>query len=316
MNAASCEFGTVVSAWVAAVSSSSARDGADAAGWSRWFWLACALWLFIRVWRGWGEGLPREVCAVLALVGGALGGWLLAPSAAALLQTSGLAAYPEPALRTIGGALAGLLIWFVIGTVGRVLFKTTGQQTFAPVRLVYGAGGALVGLVLGLVGVVLLVSGVRLLGTVAEAARNPPTTAATSQPNTPRLQRTADGLHGLKQSLENGPGGGLLELLDPVPADTYRQLGDIARIAADPRAQERLLDDPRVRRLADHPRIVALREDPALARALEQKDFARLLRDQRILALAQDPQIQAEIRAIDWSAALQHALRASSPEPR
>ncbi len=166
----------------------------------------------------------------------------------------------------------------------------------------------------GFVGIVLLGSGARLLGTVAEAARTAPA-ATPSQPSA-RVQRTADGLHGLKQSLENGPGGGLLELLDPVPAETYRQLGDIARVAADPRAQERLLDDPKVRRLAEHPKIVALREDAALGRALEQKDFARLLRDPRILALAQDPQIQAEIRAIDWAAALRHALRASSPEPR
>jgi hypothetical protein len=101
----------------------------------------------------------------------------------------------------------------------------------------------------------------------------------------------------------------LLELFDPVPASTYRQLADTARVAADPQAQERLLDDPRVRRLADNPKIVALRDDREIARALEAKDFLRLLRDPRVLALARDAQIQAEIRAIDWPAALARALR-------
>jgi hypothetical protein len=103
-----------------------------------------------------------------------------------------------------------------------------------------------------------------------------------------------------------------------VPAATYRQLGDIARVAADPQAQERLLDDPKVRRLAEHPKIVALGEDREITRALEEKDFLRLLRDPRVLALANDPQIQAELRGIDWPGALAHALRAapSSAEGR
>ena len=298
-----------VTAWVAAMSSTAPTRVSENSGphWSSLFWVGCVLWLLLRVWRGWQAGLPRQVCAVVALLAGALAGWLLAPGAASLLRTYWT--YPDPVLLTGGGILAGFVVWFGITLLSRVLFKTTGQQTFAPVRLLYGAGGALIGVVLGLVGVVVFASGARLLGTVAAAARAPAQTTAGASPN-PRAQRTVEGLHNLKQSLENGPGGGLLELFDPVPASTYRQLADTARVAADPRAQERLLEDPRIRRLADNPRIVALRDDRDIVRALEEKDFLRLLRDPRVLALARDAQVQAEIRAIDWPAALARALRA------
>ncbi len=283
--------------------------------WGGIFWIGCAIFVFLRVLRGWQEGLPRQIFSVVAFIAAIVAGWVFGPSLVPWLR--GHWDFPDPVLRAAGGLAIGFIVWLVINLLSRVLFRTTAQQTFAPVRLVYGVGGALVGLVLAVVYVVVFASGARLLGTVAEAARSPaagqvfdPGTG--SRGASSRSGRAVDGLHGLKRSLENGPAGGFLEMLDPVPAATYRQLTDIARVAGDPRAQERLLDEPRIRRLAEHPKIAALREDPAFVRALEQKDYFRLVRDPRFIAIVNDAQLQTEIREIDWPAALSRALRGGS----
>ena len=283
--------------------------------WGGIFWIGCAIFVVLRVLRGWQEGLPRQIFSVVALVAGFLAGWLFAPGAVPWLR--GTWNFPDPVLRVLGGLGIGILVWLVINVLSRLLFRTTAQQTFAPTRLIYGVGGAIVGLVLAAVYVVVLASGARLLGTVAEAGA--PRTA--EQPGSggeprgagPEGSRAAGGLPGLKRSLEAGPAGGFLEMLDPVPAATYRQLKDITRVAADPRAQERLLDEPRIRRLAEHPKITALRDDPEIVRALEQQDYLRLVRDPRFISIVNDPQLQAAIRDIDWPGALSRALRGSPP---
>jgi len=272
--------------------------------------------------RGWRLGLMRQVMRVIAIVAAYaaafFGGQLLVPIARPLLKI------PDVVLSILCGALLAVLVYFVITSVGTIVFKRTRQQDSAIIRFLYGLTGAAIGLFLGAFLVWLVVVGVRSIGAVADAHVNEQ--AAADKPKTssrnlhaidvrrgsldsnepsPSLMTT---LARLKNSLEMGTVGDFVKKTDAIPTKTYETLGKLGQVVSNPQTADRFLSFPGALELSEHPRIVALREDPEIQELITQGRFFDLLQDQRLIDALNDPTLLEQLRKFDLQRALDYSI--------
>lgn len=282
----------------------------DANHWQVVFFVSAAVFLTYQVVRGWRLGVARQLVNLLALAAGyataIFGGRLAAP----IFRPLG---YPDFIVSLVAGSVLAFIVFAALSSLGALLFRRTAEQEIGLVRISYGAGGSLVGLVFGVVTIWFFVLGIRLLGTVAEAevqmaAQQP---VETSHGMVVRVQPgpMAENLARIKESLDHSAAGAVVQRLDPVPVRAYDVLAKMSRVLSSPASMGRFLDFPGAQPLARHPRILALQSDPAILRAIEERNFLSLLKNQRIVAAANDPEVNALVRRFDLEKALDYALR-------
>jgi hypothetical protein len=261
----------------------------------------------------------RELINLLALTCAYLmavfGGHMLAP----LLHPLGI---PDSLVGVVGGALLGLMVFFAITISGAILFKKTSQQTVAVVRVGYGLAGAVLGGLMGLFIVWIMVLGIRVLGTVAEtrieAAKHPvqtvrgkPTPKPIPQAPGPWVQRLAK----IKQALEQGAAGAVVEQVDPIPGTLYSLLSRVGQMISNEQSIDRFLAYPGVKMLTEHPKIAALQKDPEIARDLIAGNYLALVRNDRIIRAANDEEIAELMQKFEFEKALDYALRKPDKQP-
>lgn len=281
--------------------------------------------ILFEVVRGWRLGLMRQVMRVIAIAAAYAAAWfggqLLVPVARPLLKI------PDVVLSILCGAVLALLIYFVITSVGTIVFKRTRQQDSAVIRFLYGLTGAVIGLFFGAFLVWLIVVGVRSIGAVADAQVHELSTTA-SKPAAPlrRNMHAVDVRRGLlnksneqspsllsslarlKNSLELGTVGEIVKKSDVVPTRTYEILGKLGQVASSPQNAERFLSYPGAHELSEHPRIVALRDDPEIEELFTQGRFLDLLQDQRIIDALNDPTLTDQLKKFDLQRALDYSI--------
>jgi hypothetical protein len=292
--------------------------------WQTIFLSFAGILLLLQILRGWHLGLPRQLVRIGALVAAyataLYGGGVAVPWLRPLIKV------PDFIISAIAGVILATIVYSVINTVGTILFKRTGQQESGIVRLVYGFSGAFLGLFFGLFFIWLMLVGIRSLGAIAEAQINASAPSrvprfeerAGARPSGPMRRTPAEvpqqdsfamALARLKKSVEFGSFGEVVKQTDVLPGGGYETLGKVGEVFAKPERAARFLSYPGIVELADNPQILALRADPEIARLLEEGRLWTLLQDERLIDVANDPELRRQIKAIDFNAALDHALR-------
>ncbi|MCX7869747.1 MAG: hypothetical protein N2322_07320, partial [Terrimicrobiaceae bacterium] len=252
-------------------------------------------------------GVVRAGVNLAALVLSGAFGFLAGQAAGALLGGAD----------TPAGFLAGLAIGlvFAIGLfavlwlAGLLLFKRTAQQS-GVARLLWGAGGSLLGLLTALVILWGGISLIRAFGAMGAGAERAAAEAHRPPPPAARAFVT------LRESLEMGPVGSAAKAADPVPADLYELIEALMRLTSSQEAMLRFLEDPSVQAVVKHPRMAALLTDPDVVEAARKRNFPALLTSRSLHAAIEDPSLAAAIRKIDLRAALNSALApAQTPHP-
>jgi hypothetical protein len=254
-------------------------------------------WVLLSFFRGWTQGILKQLLVPLAVFGASVAAILITPTASGYLYQN--TRLPASAL------LLGLAIWFLaynlLLLVGGIIFKRTRDQDFAIVRLVFGVGGAAVAVVYAFLQIWVVVVGIRIFGRVAEDQ-----IAVQSSRNSVSGGLVV-GLVRLKNSLELGSGKIVLDQLDPVPPEAYRRFDQCSQLLANPRAFGRLLESPALRGLWENPRIRALQSDPELLEAIRRGDFLSVLSNPKVFALWTDPSIRALLSGDQIQAACDYA---------
>jgi hypothetical protein len=271
--------------------------------------------------RGWRLGLMRQlmrVAAVTAAYAAAyFGGDLLVP----LLRSS--LKMPDIVISALAGAILAMTVYGIIATLGTILFKRTAQQSSGMIRLVYGSGGALIGICFGAFFIWLLLIGIHLAGSIADAqvqaqAKGGQLRAPAAQsrlPDDASLKPNFDAdslmklLARLKNSMELGTVGDVVKRTDSLPAGGLQTLGEVGPLLANPGTARKFLDSPGARELSEHPKIVALRNDPEIAEMIAQGRLFELLRDPRVVDAINDPTLTERVRQFDLKKALDHASK-------
>lgn len=280
------------------------------------FLLAAVLFVAFTAWHGWRLGIVRQVMNILALAAayiiGYFGGGRLGPLLHRFIDL------PERALAVLGAVGMGFVIYCCVMLLGVIAFTKTAQQKAGIMRLGYGISGAACGALYGLFLVWITVLAIRLLGSVAEtqlsvAYYRPPQVAGKISP-TPTPQATPPSavirtLAHMKESLEQGPTGAVVQQVDPIPGTLYGILRKLGVMVSDERSVDRFLSYPGVKPLLAHPKIAALQNDPEIQRSIVERNYFALVRNPHIIAAANDVEIAQLMQKFEFEKALDYALR-------
>jgi len=271
--------------------------------------------LLLEIIHGWRLGLVRQLVRVIAIIVAYSGGFFAAGATVPLLRSH--LKLPDPILAVVGGAILAFILFAAINLIGAFLFKKTAQQPSSVIRLIWGITGALLGILLGAFTLWLTFTGIRMVGSIAEArldTPNPPgisarpnetidPSASVSPPN-PFMTMLAD----MKSSLEGGHVGDAVRAVDPLPPTLYRDLEKAGEVAANVENAERFLSFPGAREISEHPKVVALRNDRQVMELIASGQVFELMKNQRMIDALNDPSLQARIKTFDLERALDYAL--------
>lgn len=265
---------------------------------STWLWLAAVLYLLFEIWRGWRRGVMRHGMSVIALIIAGGVGWIFAWMTG--FVSDRIIPLPYPAGRLIFGLVAGLAFYLAAVALSSLLFKKTAQKPAGIVRLFYGAGGGLFGLIFGLLILWGGLSIFRTLGAMAEARQGAP----------------GDGqLVAIKESLEEGATGAIVDQVDIVPSNIYAIITKLLRVTQSPEATARFFTYPQTQRLLTQPKIMELFSDPTVAGAASDGNYFSLLTSPKLAEIASDADVQKSFKSFELEKALDYALRESAPSP-
>ncbi len=118
----------------------------------------------------------------------------------------------------------------------------------------------------------------------------------------------------MKQSLEQGPAGVVVQQVDPIPGSLYTILHKLGVMASDEKSMDRFLNYPGAKQITQHPKIAALQNDPDITRDILNHDFLNLIRNRRIIAAANDAEITELLRKFEFEKALDQALQGTGKE--
>jgi uncharacterized membrane protein required for colicin V production len=266
----------------------------------QWIFLAVAfLWLVISTARGWSKGVMRQLVSVVALIAAV---WVTSRF------SSNLADYLRTALHFPEGIVtlvAILFLWIVtsnlIVLIGHIVFKKTRDQESPTAEWIYGLGGAFLGFLYGLFFLWLIMIGIRLAGYVAEKELSVLVErgAAVAFPAT---------LAKLKNSIEHGAGGPILNAVDPIPQRLYREIDQWERAVSDPKILRKMMEYPGFQNVWRDPRVKALQDDPEIQAAAHQGNLIALMSNRKVLALMNDPEIRKAFSPEQLQEALDYAL--------
>jgi hypothetical protein len=248
--------------------------------------------------RGWRQGLMRQAIGIFALFAA---GFLV-------LQFTGrledLLRSHVPSLILI--PVSAVLIWIVsfntIVLIGQLLFRRTRDCESSFSRLVSGFGGGAIGAGCGFLLVFCALIGVKMIGRLA--ANQVEIQQARNENSGVFIRNLAK----LKNSVELGYGGRLLEWVDPIPSRFYQELDQYSRVIADPGAIQKLLEYPSLRRIWVNPQIIEIERDPEIVSDLQRGDILAVFTNRKVAALLKDPQLRKLFAQGDLDAAFRYSL--------
>lgn len=272
--------------------------------------------LLLEVIHGYRLGLIRQLVRVIAIIVAYACGFFAANATIPIMRS--YLKLPDPILAILGGAILGFILFAAINLIGAFLFKRTAQHSSPVIRLIWGIAGALLGILLGVFTLWLTFTGIRMVGSVAQArlhTPNPPSIAtrpngiaepaAEQSPSNPLMTMVAD----MKSSLESGHVGAAVRAVDPLPLTLYRGLEKAGEVASNPESAERFLSFPGAREISEHPKVVALRNDRQIMDLIASGQVFELMKNQHVIDALNDPSLQARIKRFDFERALDYALQ-------
>lgn len=276
-------------------------------GWASWLPAAAGIYLLFEIWRGWRRGIVRHGVSVFALLTAGGIGWIFAWMTGGIVDR--LIPLPVPAGRLVVGLAAGLAFYVAVVTLSSLLFKKTSQQSSGIVRLIYGFGGAVFGLIFGLT---ILWGGVSILRALGAMAQGQKAAAAhNGAPASPVDKKLA----ALKGSLEHGETGSLVEKVDIVPSSTYSVIAKLVQLSRSPDAVHRFFEYPGTQQLLMQPKIAGLFTDESVIAAASEGDYFGLLSNPKLSAVISDPEVQKSFANFELEKALDYALWSPPTSP-
>lgn len=273
--------------------------------WQNVLLYSAAVFLLWEIYAGWRRGLVRGGLHFGAFVASGLVGMLVGQSVGAVVAL----VLPGVAFLAglVSGAAVALAILGICLFLGAVLFKRTSQQPPGPFRWLFGAGGAFFGLLTGLFILWGAVSIIRTSGAVAKSGM-----AGQKSQNAPASTLV---FATLKDSLEMGPVGDIIQSIDILPSETYEHMSRLGQLTKNQDALVRFLDYPGMQEIVSHPRVQALLQDPVVVQSAENKNFIALIQSRTVLNAATDPSLQKLILALDLEKALDYAMPPAQDQP-
>lgn len=274
--------------------------------WQRYLFIVATLFLTWEVWRGWKFGAVRSLLRLAALFCAWIGGTTVAGATGTVI---GFVTKTPPLLApAIVGLIVAVVIYIALSLVAGLLFKTTENHS-GVVRWGFGLGGAICGLIYGLLLLWGSITMIRGLGALGELR----VVQARNEGRSPATEKNALFLIKLKESLELGATGKTLKKADPLPTSFYDNIVKVSMVAGDQQALERFCQYPETLEIIANPHIAAFLQDPQLEKAADSRNILPLIRNKHVQAAMNDPKLIAQLQTYNLTAALDYALELQAP---
>ncbi|MEP6668137.1 MAG: CvpA family protein [Chthoniobacter sp.] len=279
------------------------------------FLVGAVLFIAFTAWHGWRLGIVRQIMSILALAAAYIIGYFGGGNLGRLLHH--FFDLPERALAVLGAVGLGFVVYCCITLLGVIAFTKTAQQKAGLTRLGYGISGSACGALYGLFLVWIMVLAIRLLGSVAEtqltmpehprliAGKPSPSPSPSPTPPSAMIRTLAH----MKESLEQGATGAVVQQVDPIPGTLYGILRKLGVMVSDDKSVDRFLSYPGVKPLLAHPKIAALQNDAQISRDIVNQNYFALIRNPHIITAANDAEIAELMRKFEFEKALDYAIR-------
>ena len=274
--------------------------------WQRYLFYAATAFLIWEIWRGWRLGAVRGLLRLAALFCAWIGGTAAAGTTGTVLAF--FSKVPPLIAPAVAGLTVAIGIYIAISLLAGLLFKKTEHHA-GMVRWGFGVGGAVCGLIYGLIllwGGITMIRGLGALGELRVVqARN--------KGRDPSGERTALFMIRLKESLELGTAGKAFRKADPLPTAFYDNIVKVSMVMGDQHALERFCEYPPTQALVANPHLAALLQDPQLEKAAESRNILPLIRNSHVQAAMRDPELLSQLKSFPITEALDYALRPPVP---
>ena len=265
----------------------------------------------MNIWSGWQNGVVRQILRVVAIIAAYLVGYKMGPILAAIVPN---VAVLGSAQTTVVSILTGFLAYVLFRFIINMLFRKTKEQESFIMRIIYGVGGATIGLLFSMFFLIATLAGIRLLGTVVDAQFRVAEKRHEPLPDSTRTTVMTQ-LSKARQAVTNGPLAAVVETVDPTPAGLYQTLDRIATMTADPDAMNRFMSYPGTRQLMEHPSLKKLAEDPAIQTMAQKKDYIGLMQNPKVADMFKDESLREKLKKFEFMKAMDFALKAGPNQP-
>ena len=274
--------------------------------WQRYLFYAATAFLIWEVWRGWRLGAVRGLLRLAALFCAWIAGTTTAGATGTVLAF--FSKIPPLLAPAVAGLTVAIGVYIGISLISGLLFKTTLDHS-GVVRWGFGLGGAVCGVLYGLLILWAGITMIRGLGALGEFRL----VQARLEGKTDSQERAALFLMKLKASLELGATGQTLRKADPLPTSFYDNIVKISMVAGNQMALERFCQYPPTLKIIASPHIAALLQDPDLEKAANSRNIFPLIHNKHVQAALNDQQLVTEFKKFPLTAALNYALEPVAP---
>jgi uncharacterized membrane protein required for colicin V production len=261
------------------------------------------------VWTGWQNGVVRQVFRLVSILAAYLIAYKAGPSVADLVPDIAILGSAKTVVVSV---LTGFLTYLILRFICNMLFRKTREQESMVMRFLYGSGGAAVGLLFSVFFIVLTLTGIQLIGTVADAQTRVAEKRHERIPESMRSNAMAQ-FSKARQAITNGPLAPAVEMIDPLPASSYTTLDRISTVTADPEAIKRFVNFPGTQALMEQTSLKILAGDAEIKNLVQKKDFVGLLQNPSLAIAFKDSALVEKLKAFELQKALDYALNPGSP---
>lgn len=219
------------------------------------------------------------------------------------------------ALKPLATIIATALLFFTIFLfVGSFIIsyreKRREEEGLPPITIWERAGGAIVGGIWGLFIVLLVLTGIEMIGSVEEAflkissqTQEVPKTDDFLKKDWFQLKKEKKEIGGsfplLKEKVQDSLFGSLVQKVNPVDEKTIKTIEQLMTVLSDPELLEEFRSYPEISRLTENPKFINVAGDDEILKALNSSDIFSLLNNQKIADLMKDKELISEIKKID-----------------
>lgn len=219
------------------------------------------------------------------------------------------------ALKPLATIIATALLFFTIFLfVGSFIIsyreKRREEEGLPPITIWERAGGAIVGGIWGLFIVLLVLTGIEMIGSVEEAflkissqTQEVPKTDDFLKKDWFQLKKEKKEIGGsfplLKEKVQDSLFGSLVQKVNPVDEKTIKTIEQLMTVLSDPELLEEFRSNPEISRLTENPKFINVAGDEEILKALNSSDIFSLLNNQKIADLMKDKELISEIKKID-----------------
>lgn len=219
------------------------------------------------------------------------------------------------ALKPLATIIATALLFFTIFLfVGLFIIsyreKRREEEGLPPITIWERAGGAIIGGIWGLFIVVLVLTGIEMIGSVEEAflkissqTQEVPKTDDFLKKDWFQLKKEKEEIGGsfplLKEKVQDSLFGSLVQKVNPVDEKTIKTIEQFMTVLSDPELLEEFRSYSEISRLTENPKFINVAGDEEIIKALNSSDIFSLLNNQKIADLMKDRELISEIKKID-----------------